>query len=156
MSLLQMSFSGGVLILTIIVVRAVAINKLPKKMFLFLWGVAMARLLIPFSVPSPTSVYSLVSINTGEETLLGNMIPIMPEDRMEPMVETELMESKAEAGPVQVRQPAKQTLYVSARKAVWCAGVVLCIAFFTISYLHWLLRFRVARLVHTSTVEQWM
>lgn len=60
MSLLQMSFSGAILILGIIVVRRMAINKLPKKIFIALWAVALIRLLFPFSVPSAFSVYSLL------------------------------------------------------------------------------------------------
>lgn len=65
MSLLQMSISGAILILAIVVIRAVAINRLPKKNILVLWGIALLRLLIPFSVPSVFSVYSLVGQNTA-------------------------------------------------------------------------------------------
>ncbi|WP_366800467.1 hypothetical protein [uncultured Oscillibacter sp.] len=60
MSLLQMSFAGGVMILAITVIRALAINRLPKKTFLALWGIAVVRLLLPFSFPSAFSVYSLL------------------------------------------------------------------------------------------------
>ena len=51
MSLLQMSFSGTIIILVIILVRALAIHKLPKRIFVLLWEVA-------FSIPSIISVYS--------------------------------------------------------------------------------------------------
>ena len=60
MNLLQMSLSGAVMILVIVVIRALAINKLPKKTFLVLWGVAVVRLLIPYSLSSTFSVYSLL------------------------------------------------------------------------------------------------
>ena len=60
LSLMQMSFSGAVFILVIIVVRAMAINRLPKKMFLILWSIALLRLLIPLSVPSVVSIYSVI------------------------------------------------------------------------------------------------
>ena len=60
MGLLQMSSAGGVMILAVIVIRALAINLLPKKTFGVLWGIAATRLLIPFSVPSAFSVYSLL------------------------------------------------------------------------------------------------
>lgn len=53
MSLLQMSFTGAILILVIVVIRMIAIHRLPKKTFLVLWIIALARLLLPFSVPSP-------------------------------------------------------------------------------------------------------
>lgn len=38
MSLLQMSVTGGVMILAITVLRALAMNHVPKKTFLALWA----------------------------------------------------------------------------------------------------------------------
>lgn len=61
MSLLQMSVSAGVMIAVITVIRALAISRLPKKTFLALWWIVLARLLVPFSWPSPFSIYSLVN-----------------------------------------------------------------------------------------------
>lgn len=60
MQLLQMSLAGGVMIVVITVLRALAINKVPKKTFLLLWAAALLRLLVPFSLPSRLSVYSLL------------------------------------------------------------------------------------------------
>lgn len=60
MGLLQMNFAGGVMILAVIVIRALAINLLPKKTFGVLWGIVVVQLLIPFSVSSTFSVYSLL------------------------------------------------------------------------------------------------
>ena len=61
MNLLQMSFSGAAFITAVVIIRAVAINKLPKKTFLVLWELVILRLLIPFSIPSMFSVYTLVT-----------------------------------------------------------------------------------------------
>ena len=47
MRLLQMSLAGGVMIVVITVLRALAINKVPKKTFLLLWAAALLRLLLP-------------------------------------------------------------------------------------------------------------
>ena len=140
-----MSFSGAGLILAIIVVRAVAIDKFPKKTFLFLWSIVLVRLLIPFTIPSSLSVYSLVNPNSYEETPLSNMVPIISEGQLE---------SAGEDG--QVHQFAVQTPYVSVWHVIWCIGVVLCIAFFALFYLCWLLRFKTAHLVRNSNVEQWL
>lgn len=63
MNLLRMSFSAAIIIVVIIVLRALWIHKLPKKMFLVLWSVAVLRLLIPFSFPSVFSVYALIAQN---------------------------------------------------------------------------------------------
>ena len=57
--ILEMSLYGTLIIMAVIVIRALAIYKLPKKTFLALWFVALFRLLIPFSVPSQVSVLNL-------------------------------------------------------------------------------------------------
>ena len=84
MSLLQMSIYGAVLILAVVVIRAVAINRLPKKIFLVLWGLVLLRLLIPFSIPSVFSVYSLIGQNTAvnhlEQTTISDFVPIIKGD----------------------------------------------------------------------------
>ena len=68
MNLMQMSLAGAVMILVIIVIRAMFINKLPKKTFLALWGVVAARLLIPCSFRSAFSIYSLLGRLTAMTT----------------------------------------------------------------------------------------
>lgn len=60
MSLLQMSLAGGVMILVITVIHALAMDHVPKRTFPVLWGIALFRLLIPFSLPSALSIYSLL------------------------------------------------------------------------------------------------
>ena len=57
MTLAEMSFAGTVMIFVIAVIRAIAVNKLPKKTFLLLWEIVMLRLIIPVSIPSPSSIY---------------------------------------------------------------------------------------------------
>lgn len=153
MSLLQMSFSGAALILAIMVVRAVAINKLPKKTFVFLWGLVLVRLLIPFSIPSKISVYSLVDQNTYADTFdrtpISNMLPIMPEVQMEPIGDAEQMYMQ--------QQPlVERVSEFSVWLVIWCIGMLLITALFVMLYLKWLLKFQTARTVHNSYVEQWL
>lgn len=57
MNLLQMSVSAGILIFAVVILRLLAVNRLPKTMFLALWGIALCRLLIPFSIPARFSIY---------------------------------------------------------------------------------------------------
>ncbi len=57
MTLLEMSLSGSVLIATVLVLRVLLLDRLPKRTFPALWGVAVLRLLLPFSVISAFSVY---------------------------------------------------------------------------------------------------
>ena len=60
MSFLQMSLAASVMILVILLIRTLAIHRLPKRFFLLLWVVVLLRLLVPFSLLSPTSIYSLL------------------------------------------------------------------------------------------------
>ena len=59
MGIVEMSVQAGVLIAAIVIVRAITLYRLPKASFLALWGIAVARLLIPFSLTSRWSVYNL-------------------------------------------------------------------------------------------------
>ncbi len=61
MSLPQMSLSGAAMILVIVVVRALAMDRLPKGTFVALWYMVLARLLLPLSIPSPVSLWSLAA-----------------------------------------------------------------------------------------------
>ncbi len=59
MGIVEMSVQAGVLIAAIVIVRAITLYRLPKASFLALWGIVVARLLIPFSLTSKWSVYNL-------------------------------------------------------------------------------------------------
>ncbi len=50
--LLEMSLSGGVMILLTLLIRRALGNFLPRRVFPALWGLAMARLLLPFWLPA--------------------------------------------------------------------------------------------------------
>lgn len=64
-SLLSMSMAGAVMITIIMLIRAAAIHKLPKSAFWVLWGIVLLRLLIPVSIPSRYSIYSLSFADSG-------------------------------------------------------------------------------------------
>lgn len=84
MDLLTMSLSAAVMIAAIVILRALLIDRLPKTTFLILWAVVLLRLLVPVSVPSAWSVYSLLqpkqqSIQTVQEesTVLPQVEPVV-------------------------------------------------------------------------------
>lgn len=71
MNLLDMSFSGAVFIIAVVVVRSVLINKISKRTFLVLWEIAFLRLLIPFSIPFMFSIHTLISQVLSHSAFLG-------------------------------------------------------------------------------------
>ncbi|QHQ60984.1 hypothetical protein Ana3638_09525 [Anaerocolumna sedimenticola] len=56
MPLYLMALYGSVMILTILILRGLLKNKLPKPIFPFLWILVLIRFLVPFSLSSPLSV----------------------------------------------------------------------------------------------------
>lgn len=59
-TLLQMCLQGSAMIAVVLVLRAALHDRLPKAAFLVLWGVVLARLLLPVSIPVPFNAWSLV------------------------------------------------------------------------------------------------
>ncbi len=146
MSLLQMSFSGAVFITAVVMIRAAAINKLPKKTFLVLWKLVMVRLLIPFSIPSVFSVYTLVTHGLSSAAL-----PEVTTDYNMPVVEGVFAATGGMEQP-----PADILSSVSLWFIVWCAGMIPAALFFVISYLRCLMEFRTALPVRSHYVEKWL
>lgn len=144
MSLLQMSIYGSVLILAVVVIRTAAINRLPKKLFLVLWGLALLRLLIPFSIPSVFSVYSLIEQNTAVnhlgQTVISDFAPTIQEEQLELSGEIASM-------------PA---IPVSLWFVIWLVGMILCAMFFAISYLHCCFEFTTSLPVQNDFVKKWL
>lgn len=62
MNIIQMSLSASVLIVLNVVIRSLALNKFPKKMFLILWGIAMIRLVLPITIPVSISWFPYMTI----------------------------------------------------------------------------------------------
>lgn len=129
MRLLQMSFSGAVFITAAVLIRSVTVRRLPKRTFLILWELALIRLLVPFSVPSIFSVYTLLKTAApGTESVYYIL-------------------------PAHGQPPAAPS--VSVAGIVWCAGMVLSALFFTVAYVRCLMEFRTALPVENSEVERW-
>lgn len=80
-NIFQMSISASILILFVVFLRFLAINKLPKITFMVLWGIVLARLLIPFSISlkpdflAPVSGLSDIETKAGTITKAINILP---------------------------------------------------------------------------------
>ena len=145
MSLLQMSFAGAVMILAIIVIRALAVNLLPKKTFLALWGIVVARLLLPFSVPSAFSVYSLI----------GNHTPAVPTTKgpqVAGMLPTEIAGQMATM-PGNISNAASS---ISVWVIVWAVGVLVCALVFAIAYWKCRQEFQTSLPIDNGFIQNWL
>ena len=145
MSLLQMSFAGAVMILAIAIIRTLAISLLPKKTFLALWGIAAARLLLPFSLPSAFSVYSLIGNHTSgtaatKAPQIGKVLPIDTIGQM----------------PAMPGDIGSTTSTVSIWGAVWAAGTLICAMVFAIAYWKCRQEFQTSLPVKNDFIKSWL
>lgn len=143
MNLLQMSFMGGAMILAVTVMRALAMHKVPKQTFLVLWGVVLVRLMIPFSLSSWFSIYSLWNWGVPAERLdmaAGVGIPLIP----------------AGQGGVASQGAASAGANVSAPEIIWVIGCVVCGCFFAAAYWKSYREFQMSLPVRSEGVERWL
>lgn len=145
MSLLQMSFAGAVMILAITIIRTLAISLVPKKTFLALWGIAVARLLLPFSLPSMFSVYSLLGSRTPEiaTTKVPQISEVLP---IEAIGQMATMPSAT----------GDTTSAVSVWWPVWAAGVLVCVTVFAVAYWKCRQEFQISLPVENDFIKSWL
>lgn len=149
MNLVQMSFYGAIFIAVVIAVRAVFINKLPKRTFLVLWGIALLRLLIPFSIPSMLSAYSFINRSTSVKETVSEV----PVSDFIPSAQTEHFFIGENTTQAQMPQDGMQ---LSVWIILWCVGATACAVFLIISYLHWSFEFKTSLPVSNAFVTQWL
>ncbi|WIV12929.1 M56 family metallopeptidase [Proteiniborus sp. MB09-C3] len=144
MSLLKMSFSATVLIMVIVIVRVLLLHKLPKRTFLVLWGVALCRLLIPFSFPSQFSIYSIAvrlknsfykadlplvgASFTFNSTTIADTVPALSEVTFVSM------------SPILI---------------IWLIGLSVCALFFLVTHLRCRREYKTALPVDNEFVKRW-
>lgn len=70
MSLIEMSLSGSAMLLLAIALRFGLKGRLPGWLMPAVWWATAARLLLPFEIPTPWSIYNLLERETVSETAL--------------------------------------------------------------------------------------
>ena len=142
MSLVQMTLYGGAFVLFIVVVRALALHRLPKGAFLVLWEMAALRLLLPFTIPLPFGLLAPPEPLTavGEYLAAGGTSP-----------------SGTPAAGIPSGAPITAgTAPSSALPVVWLAAAALMAAYFIVSYGRARRRFRASVPDDSPAVRRWL
>ena len=142
MEVFKLSFFGAVLIIAVVIIRALTLHNLPKKTFLFLWGVVVCRLLIPISVPSRFSFY------TGLDRL------------KQVLTQTTAFTASSEAIVIpSVVAGAENTIYIgkalSSFMVVWLAGMCACSLFFIAAYIKCRREFQFSLPIESDFIALW-
>lgn len=148
MSLLNMSFSGTIFIIAVIVVRTVLLNKLPKRTFLILWEIAFFKLLVPYSIPSMFSIHTLISKVLFPSTFFGGT-------DTNAIIFAWVQGQNATSQEIKKLSSDMISLH-SIWFAIWCIGMIALTLFFTVSYFRCLNEFQTSLPICNDFVEQWL
>ena len=175
MSLAQMTCYGAILIVAIIIIRALALHRLPKKTFVVLWCIALLRLLLPVSVPSEFSLYSVLPIRV----LMQNMVPegkkaVFTEDPLpNPMITPTIFDDTQTSldtsadyfvppAPTTVSAPGlvlpiagRGELFLPLWNVFWALGFLFVSAFFTVTYFRCRREFSTSLPIKNSGIQKW-
>lgn len=175
MSIVQMSLYGTVLTIVVMVIRALAINRLPKRTFIILWSVVLVRLLIPFEITSEYSAYSFVRYDIGND--LAKAIETSPQLPEAPDNSEQMQSAKVSGDHILTPSSADPDSSIHMRMTnivnntenetigginrgmwmiIWGIGAVLCTAFFVITYVRCRMEFGMSLPVQNEFVAQWM
>lgn len=165
MSLVQMSLSAALMIVAIIILRALTIERFPKKTFLVLWWIALLRLLIPFSIPSVMSFYSWFDPNLPAVVEQSSAVESTFEPVLDDSSETMENSTQFEMTPipdtdieyVEVK-PSKSfsEIFFDMLPAIWGVGIGVIAAFFGINYWKGVREFRMSLPVENEFVNEWL
>jgi bla regulator protein BlaR1 len=148
MTILKMSLSAAVLISVIVVIRALALHKLPKRTFLALWGVALCRLLIPASIPSRLSIYTLADML--KDTFIKTSAPIAL------LNAAELPGTWAVSDMVNPALENTVNASVSSVMAIWIMGLLACVLFFLVTHLRCRRDYKTALPIDSEFTAKWL
>jgi len=176
MRVIEISFSAAVLIAIIVVIRAVAIHKLPKWTFMALWGIVLCQLLLPFSIPSQLSVYNALQ---PARTLL-EIVQVQPQDKAEmenrgpadSLSQWDASTTAAATSPVgnssfnttdigptsELKDSSLLSYFASWQTLVliWLAGCSLMALFFIVTHLRWRRTYSASLPVESGFPQQWL
>lgn len=145
MNLLQMSFTGSIFIMLIFLLRLLAVNRLPKSTFLVLWEIAIIRLLIPFSIPSAFSVYSLFNRNAALQGALNDS----PIARLLPLSNSTSSTAGSKVTPQDMGA-------LSVEHIIYFLGVALCLLIFATAYFCCIKKLRHSHPIRNSYISEWV
>jgi beta-lactamase regulating signal transducer with metallopeptidase domain len=148
MTIFSMSLAAGVMVPVIVVVRALALHKLPKRTFLALWGVVLCRLTIPFTIPSPFSIYNLAASASG---VTGRASVLTSPSGMASMANTTAV---ADTAGVVITEALSNA--VSPVTAVWLSGAAALALFFLATHMRCRRDYQSSLPVESASVREWL
>lgn len=163
LSLPEMSLYGTILIAAVLLLRAVFLNRLPKRTFSALWELAILRLLLPFSIASAVSLYALFPL--PEPAALTAVTASPPSEQSPapitiPAPITEPSPLPETAFPIvavtePTAEPKADVSPETVLRLIWCSGAGLLLLVFAAVYLRGRREFRTSLPVEDDFIGTW-
>ena len=158
---MQMSASGGVLVLAVAFLRLFTLRVLPKRTFLVLWAIVLIRLLIPFApifrVSLPVPDFS-AEREKRVESAVNAVSPAVRNAALAPSPRAQF-DGHATENPFPAYRPQTRTQPQNVAywlRIIWAAGACIVGAFFVIVYATGYRKFRQAFPVERDAARVWM
>ena len=159
MNLLELTLQGGVLIGAILLLRLLGRYRLPGWTFRILWGVALARLLIPVALPFPWNVYAglerLADVGQAAQTAPGVRTPAEIPAPSQGGVIPEVPALPMEPGQIPVPEAAPAAVEIPWLTILYLAGAAVLALLFLVSYRRGVRVFRTALPLKHPAVNRW-
>lgn len=159
MNLLELTLQGGVLIGAILLLRLLGRYRLPGWTFRILWGVALARLLIPVALPFPWNIYAglehLAGFGQAAQTAPGIQTPAEIPAPSQGGVIPDVPALPMEPGQIPVPEAAPAAVEIPWLTILYLAGAAALALLFLVSYRRGVRVFRTALPLKHPAVNQW-
>ena len=159
MNLLELTLQGGVLIGAILLLRLLGRYRLPGWTFRILWGVALARLLIPVALPFPWNVYAglehLADVGQTAQTAPGVQTPAEILGPSQGGVIPDVPALPTEPGQIPVPEAAPAAVEIPWLAILYLAGAAALALLFLVSCRRGVRIFRTALPLTHPAVNQW-
>ena len=159
MNLLELTLQGGVLIGAILLLRLLGRYRLPGWTFRVLWGIALARLLIPVALPFPWNIYAglehLAGFGQAAQTAPGVQTPAEIPAPSQGGVIPDVPALPMEPGQIPVPEAAPAAVEIPWLTILYLAGAAALALLFLVSYRRGVRVFRTALPLKHPAVNQW-
>ena len=159
MNLLELTLQGSVLIGAILLLRLLGRYRLPGWTFRILWGVALARLLIPVALPFPWNVYAglehLADVGQTAQASPSVQTPSGIPASIQAGVIPDVPALPVEPDQIPVPETAPAAVEIPWLTILYLAGAAALALLFLVSYRRGVQMFRTAIPLTHPAVSQW-
>ncbi len=132
MNILQLSITASFLMIAVMVLRAVFINRIPHRIFNFLWLICIVKLVIPFEISSRFSIFNYVgNTDSGGSIVNHNPVPVNPIPTTNVPVQN--VENAIINNPLY--PVMEQVTPINYMAVIWIIGFIVLLGFFSFSYI---------------------